>query len=135
MRSATVNDMVVSTVLVSGQHLPGVEHAQILSTEGASKAALVVTVKRVVVGTGAEQLTLEIALEGSNELANWHEVSGSTLAYTSLTGTPTVPTQATSVGLGAWAWIRVRYRLRSVNATYGSTASRVLLTSTLSVAD
>jgi hypothetical protein len=139
MRIATANDLVISTEWLPGASahgLPGIEHAQVLSTEGAQKAAFVVTLKQTRLGgTAADTLTLEVDLEGSNDLANWRRVltTGTDVEFPSLADGSKGTDDKSGIALEGWAWVRLRYRLRSTTNNYGAVTSSVLVTSTLSV--
>jgi hypothetical protein len=135
MPSAIANDLVLKTEWMTGTTnfgMPGITHLQVLSTQGAQKAALVVTLKDGQVG-GGSNLVLEADVEGSNDLVNWDKVRTDPDVQFTVTNGANGTDQEASIALAGWAWVRVRYRLRSTTNNYGATPSRVLLTSTLSV--
>ncbi len=137
MRSSTANDMVISTDWSAGgtpQGVPGIEHVQVLSTEGAQMAAFAVTLKTTRVG-GVSALVLDVDLEGSNDLANWRDVDATAtdMQFPSLADGSKDAKEKKGMALGGWAWVRLRYRLRSTTNAYHTNVASVLVTSTLHV--
>ncbi len=128
MTTATVNDMVIATIVGTNQG-PGAEHAQILGTEGAKKVALIAAIKAVL-NPGGPTLTLLVEIQGSTDLANWHPLSGASLSF-ALAGSYNSSDKIDGISVDGWPWVRVRYYLTSTDYTV---IRSVLLSATLSAA-
>jgi hypothetical protein len=128
MVSATVNDMVLATVTGTDAG-PGVEHVQVLGTDGARKVALTIAIK-LVTNPGGPTLELLVDIQGSTDLANWHPVTGGSTSFT-LSASYTNPDSIEGVAIDGWPWVRVRYYLKSSDYT---AVRSVLLTAVLSAA-
>lgn len=127
MVTATANDLVLATGEGEFEG-PGVEHVQILATEGVKKVALTIAIKAVVDPTST--LVLFVEIQGSTDLANWHPLAGGDTMF-DLSGGYANPDAIEGVAIDGWPWVRVRYFLRADE--YASVSS-VLLTAVLSAA-
>ena len=130
MPIATANDMLIETVTTASgiEDGPGVEHAQILGTEGAKRVSLTIAIKKT--STPVAGFKLYIEIQGSTDLVNWHPLSDADTSF-DLNGTYTNPAKIDGISVDGWPWVRVRYYL---TATSLAAVLRVLLTATLSVA-
>lgn len=130
MPIATANDMVIETVTATTgiEAGPGVEHAQVLGTEGGKRVSLTIAIKKTSTAVAGFKLFVEI--HGSTDLVNWHPLSTASTSF-DFNATYTNPANIDGISVDGWPWVRVRYYLR---ADSYANVLRVLLTATLSVA-